>query len=59
MKQLGILEQSGLVVGARVGREVRYRVEPRAVRDTAAWLTELADAWDRRLDRLRLFAESD
>src|SRR5687767_3933389 len=59
MKQLGVLEQAGLVVGTRVGREIRYRVEPRVLRDAADWLTALADTWDTRLEALRRLAETD
>lgn len=59
MKQLGVLERAGLVVGTRAGREIRYGVQSHVVRDTAAWLTELADAWDGRLERLRRLAEAD
>jgi DNA-binding transcriptional ArsR family regulator len=58
VKHLGVLDRAGLVVKQRRGREVRYRVEPRPLSDTARWMDELAAVWDARLAALKRLAES-
>lgn len=59
VKHLGVLDRAGLVVKQRRGREVRYRVEPQRLSDTARWMDELAAAWDVRLAALKRLAESE
>ncbi len=58
VKHLAVLDAAGLVVGARVGREMRYRVRSQPLDQTARWLTELAATWDRRLETIRRLAEA-
>lgn len=57
-KHLGVLDRAGLVGGRKVGREVRYRVDPRPLRDAGRRLDALAEAWDARLGRLKALAEA-
>jgi DNA-binding transcriptional ArsR family regulator len=57
VKHLAVLDAAGLVAGTRVGREVRYTVQPAALDATARWMTALAAAWARRLDNIKRFAE--
>ena len=53
-KHLAALDEAGLVERAPgAGREVRYRLRPGAVAPASSWLGEVAEAWDRRLVRLR------
>jgi DNA-binding transcriptional ArsR family regulator len=52
------LEDAGLVVGSKQGREQRYRVDPTPVDDAARWLNERAASWDRALGRLAAYLES-
>ena len=53
-KHLAALDEAGLVERAPgAGREVRYRLRPGAVTPASSWLGEVAEAWDRRLVRLR------
>jgi DNA-binding transcriptional ArsR family regulator len=53
-KHLAALDAAGLVERAPGGaREVRYRLRPGAIAPAARWLGETADAWDRRLGRLK------
>jgi DNA-binding transcriptional ArsR family regulator len=59
VKHLSVLERAGLVRGVRSGREVRFQLCPQPLDATARWMADLADAWDRRLDRIRVIAESD
>jgi DNA-binding transcriptional ArsR family regulator len=57
VKHLAVLAGAGLVEGMKVGREVRYAVRAEALDTTARWMTTLAVAWDRRLDKIKRFAE--
>jgi DNA-binding transcriptional ArsR family regulator len=53
-KHLAALDDAGLVERAPGrGREVRYRLRRGAVAPASAWLGDVAEAWDRRLERLR------
>jgi DNA-binding transcriptional ArsR family regulator len=57
-KHLGVLEQAGLVVPSRHGRETRYTLRPEPLADAADWLVRAGAEWDERLARLgRLAAE--
>ncbi|MGY2067050.1 ArsR/SmtB family transcription factor [Blastococcus sp. SYSU DS0619] len=56
-KHLRVLERAGLVDSARHGREIRFAVRRDQLDRSAAWLTELGDRWDQRLDRLKTAAE--
>lgn len=58
VKHLAVLEAAGLVVGGRVGREVRYTVRPAALDATARWMSALAADWDHRLARIKRIAET-
>jgi DNA-binding transcriptional ArsR family regulator len=57
-KHLSILEEAGLVVGNRAGREVLYTVRTDALDATARWMASLASEWDRRLDVIKRAAEA-
>ena len=58
VKHLLVLDEAGLVVGRRVGREVRYAVRPEALEATARWMAALASDWDRRLAAIKQVAEA-
>lgn len=57
MKHLAVLEDSGLVRRERAGRAIRYVVVPDALYAASAWLRDLAESWDDRLEALRSAAE--
>jgi DNA-binding transcriptional ArsR family regulator len=58
VKHLGTLAGAGLLRPERHGREVLYGVDPRRLTEASAWLREVGDQWDRRLDALtRQFQE--
>lgn len=57
VKHLAVLDEAGLVVGRRVGREVLFQVRPEGLRAAASWMTDLASAWDQRLRWLKETAE--
>jgi DNA-binding transcriptional ArsR family regulator len=56
-KHLDILDRAGLVSSRRLGREVRYAVEVDRLDAVSRSLTELADAWEDRLSRIKRIAE--
>jgi len=56
-RHLAVLEGTGLVEAARVGREVRYRVVGAQLSATARRLEAIGAAWDRRLATIREIAE--
>ncbi|HEY2637485.1 MAG TPA: metalloregulator ArsR/SmtB family transcription factor, partial [Solirubrobacteraceae bacterium] len=57
IKHLDVLDRVGLVSRRRAGREVRYRVEPAPLDQTARRMADLAAAWDTRLAALKALAE--
>jgi DNA-binding transcriptional ArsR family regulator len=57
VKHLAVLDRAGLVEGGRRGREVRYRVRPERLEETARWMAALASQWDQRLAALKRLAE--
>ena len=58
VKHLNVLDAAGLVTSTKVGREVRYSVQPAALNVTARWMSSLASEWDRRLNRIKHLAEA-
>jgi DNA-binding transcriptional ArsR family regulator len=52
-KHLAALREAGLVDARRAGRETRYRLTPGPLEDALAWIVDVGDAWDSRLDALR------
>ena len=59
VKQLADLDRAGPVEGGRHGREVRYRVRPERLEQTARWMAGLASRWDQRLGALKRLAEEE
>jgi DNA-binding transcriptional ArsR family regulator len=57
-KHLRVLERAGLVSKTREGREVLYAVRAEEFQRSAVWLTEVAVAWERRLESIRAAAET-
>ncbi|KOX15843.1 ArsR family transcriptional regulator [Saccharothrix sp. NRRL B-16348] len=58
VKHLAVLDAAGLVVGSRVGREVRYSLRPAGLDATTRWMSSLAADWDRRLAAIKRVAEA-
>lgn len=58
VKHLAVLDAAGLVVGSRIGREVRYSPRPAGLDATAQWMSALAAEWDRRLAAVKRAAEA-
>jgi DNA-binding transcriptional ArsR family regulator len=58
-KHVQVLDDAGLIERADVtGREVHYRLAPRALAPAVNWMTGADAAWSGRLDRLKRAAES-
>ena len=58
-KHLGVLEGAGLVERQRAGREMRYLVEPRALKPAGAWIDHVTRQWEDRLARLKTYLERE
>ena len=56
-RHLGVLEGVGLVEASRHGRQLRYQALGARLSHVAQHLQRIGDAWDARLDRLRVIAE--
>ena len=57
VKHLQVLESAGLVLPARVGREVRYALDARRLGEARAFLDGVSAHWDASLARLRRLVE--
>jgi DNA-binding transcriptional ArsR family regulator len=53
VKHLGALAAAGLLDARRQGREVRYAVVPQRLGGASAWLADVGQRWDERLEALR------
>ena len=51
------LEDAGLLVGVKVGREHRYNVHLAALEDAGRWLRARTASWERALSRLADYLE--
>ena len=49
VQHLAVLREAGLVDSRREGREVRFELRSTALTATAAWMADVAAAWDGRL----------
>jgi ArsR family transcriptional regulator, cadmium/lead-responsive transcriptional repressor len=58
-KHLAILEEAGLLLRHKHGREVRYHVAPARLDDATRAIIELARSWDRRLSGIKRIAEAE
>ena len=54
-KHLQVLVRANLVRQRRSGRETIYTFNPQPLDVTTAWIDELAEQWDRRLQRLHTY----
>jgi len=59
MLHLKVLEQSGLVVSEKKGRVRICRVDPAMLSLVETWISERRQMWERNLDRLGAFLDSE
>ena len=52
-KHLQVLQDAGLVQSKRVGRESRYTIQARPIRQAEDYLSRIASQWDDAIARLR------
>ena len=56
-KHLRVLERAGMVRCRRAGRESRFELDPRPVKEMRSYLEMVSAEWDAALGRLREFVE--
>jgi DNA-binding transcriptional ArsR family regulator len=56
-KHLRVMEEAGLVRGARQGRESVWQLDKRRFEDARRYLDAISEQWDAALGRLREFVE--
>ena len=52
LQHVQVLEASGLVRSAKIGRTRTCSINPAALRSAESWISERRSLWERRLDRL-------
>ena len=57
-KHLGVLSDAGLVRSTWRGRERVWDLEPRRLSDAHDYIDRISRMWDRALDRLKAFVET-
>jgi len=58
-RHLSELEAAGLVRGVRLGKELRYSLDPGPLVDAMQWLAVRAAQWDSKLDVLANYLSTD
>ncbi|SFI34090.1 DNA-binding transcriptional regulator, ArsR family [Paenibacillus sp. UNC496MF] len=58
-KHLRILSEAGLVKERKVGREMRYRLEPQPLQELRNWLRYYERYWENKLSALQRLVEAD
>ena len=56
LKHVSVLEESGLVISRKVGRERVCELQPKAMKETDAWLAKQRAVWEARLNRMEIYA---
>lgn len=51
-KHLAIIEDAGLIVREKYGREIRITLKPQPLESATSWLEDRAQQWDDRLSAL-------
>jgi DNA-binding transcriptional ArsR family regulator len=57
-KHFAALEEAGLVVPARAGRETRFELRTEPFAEAEAWMRAIGATWDRRLQAFKDYVES-
>jgi len=59
MKHLAVLEEAGLLKREKTGRVVHCRLAAEPMKEAASWIDEYRRFWDRRLDSLANYLNSN
>lgn len=57
-KHLHILSEAELVIGRKVGREKRYRLQPESLKELHQWLSYFDQFWSNKLSILKHIVEN-
>lgn len=57
-KHLTVLKKAGLINSRRVGKEVRFAIDPDGISLAAQEMSKAATAWDYRLSKIKQIAEA-
>lgn len=57
-KHFGALEEAGVALGIRSGRETRYELRTEVFAEAEAWMRAIGATWDRRLHAFKDYVES-
>ncbi|HMF66991.1 MAG TPA: helix-turn-helix domain-containing protein [Phyllobacterium sp.] len=57
-KHLRVLEEAGLVISSKVGRESQFAFRPEPIDEIRAYLDNVSKQWGDALSRLRAFVET-
>ena len=57
-RHLRVLENAGLIVRTRVGREHRIEANPAPIREVREWLSMYATAWEFQFGRLDAYLKA-
>ena len=57
-KHLRVLEEAGLVISSKVGRESQFAFRPEPIDDIRAYLDSVSRQWGDALSRLQAFVET-
>ncbi len=58
-KHLRVLEDAGIVVSHRVGRETQFTLVPESLAQLQTYLESVSSQWDDAIDRLQAFVEKE
>jgi len=58
-KHLAALETAGLLVSEKTGRERRWQLETRTLKDAQRYLQQISTRWDEAIERLRHMVEDE
>ncbi|MFL5734647.1 MAG: ArsR/SmtB family transcription factor [Chloroflexia bacterium] len=58
MKHLRVLEEAGLVVTRKVGREKLHYLNPAPIQEVTGWAEPYRRLWEERLDRLEDYLQT-
>lgn len=56
-KHLRVLENAGIVIGIRAGRENRFELDPQPIDELRKYLDLVSEQWEQALVRLKAFVE--
>ena len=59
LNHIQVLESAGVVRTDKIGRQRRCQLQPAALDDLSAWLTDLRARWERRIDRIEAYLQEE